>query len=86
MNMKIKDNFLHGLGFGVAIYALVGFLLSLIPWGESVPANTPYLLASFPGIILFRMCLVKWKMEKLGKGIMLVTILALFVILIITLK
>lgn len=84
--MKIKDNFWIGLAFGVAIYALVGFLLSLIPWGESVPANTPFLLASFPGIILFRMCLVKWKKESLGKGIMLVTILALFVILILTLR
>ena len=84
--MKIKDNFWIGLGLGVAIYALVGFLLSLIPWGESVPANTPYLLASFPGIILFRMCLVKWKKESIGKGIMLVTILALFVILILTLR
>ncbi|MCQ2302153.1 MAG: hypothetical protein MJZ94_05965 [Bacteroidales bacterium] len=84
--MKIKDNFWIGLGLGVAIYALVGFLLSLIPWGESVPANTPFLLASFPGIILFRMCLVKWKKESLGKGIMLVTILALFVILILTLR
>ena len=84
--MKIKDNFWIGLGLGVAIYALVGFLLSLIPWGENVPANTPYLLASFPGIILFRMCLVKWKKESLGKGIMLVTILALFVILILTLR
>lgn len=84
--MKIKDNFLLGLGIGIAIYALVGFLLSLIPWGEGVPANTPFLFASFPGIILFRMCLVKWKKEQLGKGIMAVTCLALFVILILTLR
>ncbi len=84
--MKIKDNFPLGLALGAAIYVVVGFLLSLIPWGAGVPANTPYLLASFPGIILFRMCLVKWKKEQLGKGIMAVTCLALFVILILTLK
>lgn len=84
--MKIKDNFWMGLLIGTVVYALVGFLLSLIPWGDGVPANTPYLIASFPGIILFRMSLVKWKKESLGKGIMLVTILALFVILILTLR
>ena len=84
--MNIKDNFWLGFGLGAAIYALVGFLLSLIPWGAGVPANTPYLIASFPGIILFRMCLVKWKKEQLGKGLMAITCLALFVILILTLR
>lgn len=83
--MRINDNFWLGLGAGAAIYVLVGFLLSLIPWGAGVPANTPLLLASFPGIILFRLSLVRWKKERLGKGIMLVTILALFVILVLTL-
>ena len=83
---KIRDNFWIGLVAGVVVYALCSFLLGLIPWGEGVPANTPFLLASFPGIILFRMCLVKWKKEKLGKGVMFVTCLALFVILILTIR
>ena len=84
--MKIKDNFWIGLAIGAAIYALFSFLLRFIPWGDSVPANTPYLLASFPGIILFRMCLVKWKKEQIGKGVMAITCLALLVILILTLR
>ena len=70
--MKIKDNFWLGMLIGAAVFALCFLLLSLIPWGEAYH-RAPYLLAFIPGIILFRMSLVKWNMEKCGKGILLVT-------------
>ena len=62
-----------------AAFALVFLLLSLFPWGQAF-TRAPYLLAFIPGIILFRMCLVKWNMEKCGKGILIVTLLGLLLV------
>lgn len=70
--MRIKDSFWLGMLIGAAVFALVFLLLSLFPWGTAY-TRAPYLLAFIPGIVLFRMCMVKWNMEKCGKGILLVT-------------
>lgn len=77
--MRIKDNFWLGLLIGAAVFALVYLLLSLIPWGQAY-TRAPYLLAFIPGIVLFRMCLVKWDMEKCGKGILIVTLVGLLLV------
>lgn len=77
--MKIKDSFWIGLLIGVVVCALCFFLLSLIPWGEAY-ARTPYLLSFIPGIILFRMSLVKWNLERCGKGILIVNIVGLLLV------
>ena len=77
--MRIKDSFWIGLLIGAAVFALCFFLLSLIPWGEAF-ARAPYLLAFIPGIILFRMALVKWNMEKMGKGILIITFVGMLLV------
>lgn len=77
--MRIKDNFWLGLLIGAAVFALVYLLLSLIPWGQAY-TRAPYLLAFIPGIVLFRMCMVKWDMEKCGKGILIVTLVGLLLV------
>ena len=77
--MRIKDNFWLGLLIGAALFALCFLLLSLAPWGEAY-SRAPYLLAFIPGIILFRMAMVKWNMEKSGKGILLVTLAGLLLV------
>ena len=77
--MKIKDNFWLGMLIGAAVFALCFLLLSLIPWGEAYH-RAPYLLDFIPGIILFRMSLVKWNMEKCGKGILLVTFVGMLLV------
>ena len=77
--MRIKDNFWLGMLIGAAVFALFFLLLSLIPWGEAYH-RAPYLLAFIPGIILFRMSLVKWNMEKCGKGILLVTFVGMLLV------
>lgn len=77
--MRIKDNFWLGLLIGAAVFALVYLLLSLIPWGQAY-TRAPYLLAFIPGIVLFRMCMVKWDMEKCGKGILIVTFVGLLLV------
>lgn len=77
--MRIKDNFWIGLLVGAAAFALFYLLLSLAPWGEAY-RRAPYLLAFIPGIILFRMSMVKWNMEKTGKGILLVTFVGMLLV------
>lgn len=77
--MIVKDNFWLGLLVGAAVFALCFFLLRLIPWGDAYQ-RAPYLLAFIPGIILFRMAMVKWNMEKWGKGILLVTLVGLLAV------
>jgi len=77
--MKIKDNFWLGMLIGSAVFALCYLLLSLIPWGEAYK-RAPFLLAFIPGIILFRMSMVKWNMEKSGKGILMVTFVGMLLV------
>lgn len=77
--MKIKDNFWLGLLIGAAVFALCFLLLSLFQWGDAYK-RAPYLLAFIPGIILFRMSMVKWNMEKCGKGILLVTFVGMLLV------
>lgn len=77
--MKIKDNFWLGLLIGAAVFALCFLLLSLIPWGAAY-ARAPYLLAFIPGIILFRMAMVKWNMERCGKGILVINCIGMLLV------
>ena len=80
--MKIKDNFWLGLLVGAASFGLFFLLLSLINW-ESIgifAKRAPVLLAFIPGVILFRMMLVKWNLEKMGKGVLVVTIVGMLLV------
>ena len=77
--MKIKDSFWIGLLAGAASFGLFFLLLNLIPWGEPYH-RAPYLLAFIPGIILFRMLLLKWNMDRAGRGILLVTIVGMLLV------
>ena len=80
--MEIKDNFWLGLLAGAASFGLFFLLLSLINW-ESLGAfsnRAPYLLAFIPGIILFRMMLVKWNLDKMGRGVLAITIVGMLLV------
>ena len=80
--MKIKDNFWRGLLVGAASFGLFVLLFSLIPW-ESLgrfSTRAPYLLAFIPGVVLFRMMLVKWDLEKMGKGVLVVTVVGMLLV------
>ena len=80
--MKIKDNFWIGLLIGAASFGLFFLLLRLINW-ESLGAfsnRAPYLLAFIPGIVLFRMMLVKWNLDKMGRGVLAVTIVGMLLV------
>lgn len=80
--MKIKDNFWLGLLAGAACFVLFFLLLSLVNW-ESLGAfseRAPYLLAFIPGVVLFRMMLVKWKLDKMGRGVLAVTVVGMLLV------
>lgn len=80
--MKIKDNFWLGLLAGAVSFGLFFLLLSLINW-ESLGAfstRAPFLLAFIPGVILFRMMLVKWNLDKMGRGVLAVTIVGMLLV------
>lgn len=77
--MKIKDSYWLGLLVGAATFALCFFLLSLIRWDEAYH-RAPYMLAFIPDVILFRMALVSWDLEKTGKGILLVTVVGMLLV------
>ena len=80
--MKIKDSFWLGLLIGTASFGLFFLLLSLINW-ESLGVfakRAPYLLAFIPGVVLFRMMLVKWNLDKMGRGVLAVTIVGMLLV------
>lgn len=82
--MKIKDSFWLGLLVGAACFGLFFLLFSLIPWESLGKFSTraPYLLAFIPGVVLFRMMLVKWKLDKMGRGVLAVTVVGMLLVLI----
>ena len=80
--MKIKDNFLLGLLIGAVSFGLFCLLFNFINW-ESLGAfsnRAPYLLAFIPGVVLFRMMLVKWNLDKMGRGVLAVTIVGMLLV------
>jgi len=80
--MKIKDNIWLGLLIGAASFGLFFLLWNLINW-ESLGAfsnRAPYLLAFIPGIVLFRMMLVKWNLDKMGRGVLAITIIGMLLV------
>jgi len=80
--MNIKDNFWFGLLAGAASFGLFFLLLSLINW-ESLGAfseRAPYLLAFIPGIVMFRMMLVKWNLDKMGRGVLAITVVGMLLV------
>ena len=67
---------------GAASFGLFFLLLSLINW-ESLgvfSTRAPYLLAFIPGIVLFRMMLVKWNLDKMGRGVLAVTVVGMLLV------
>lgn len=81
--MKIKDNFWLGLVVGIACCILTFLpLYYFVDWNSLglFAKRAPFLLAFIPGVILFRMMLVKWNLEKMGKGILVVTVVGMLLV------
>lgn len=77
--MKIKDSFWIGLLVGSVLFGIFYVLLSLFSWG-SVYHRAPFLLAFIPGIVLFRMLMVRWHYDRIARGILLVTFVGMLLV------
>lgn len=78
-----KDNFWFGVAIGTAIPLIVFGIVYLIDdylsdWRmvrTVIKDSTKFLLAVFFNLVLFRLYMVSWKMDKTGKGLLAVTFL-----------
>lgn len=78
-----KDNFLLGMLYGILLPFPVYGVLWLIDmalkgtgiWSGLRPPENLYLLSIAINFLLVRVLMVKWKIQKTGKGLLLVTIL-----------
>ncbi len=77
--MKIKDNFWLGLLAGAVSFGLFFLLLSLFPWGTAY-RRAPFMMAFIPGVVLFRMLMVRWQYDRMGRGILLVTFVGMLLV------
>lgn len=80
--MKIKDNLWLGLLTGAASFGLFFLLLRLVDWEKLgiFADRAPFLLAFIPGVVLFRMMLVKWNLDKMGRGVLAVTVVGMLLV------
>lgn len=80
--MKIKDNFWLGLLAGALCFGLTFLPLYFVNWEKLgiFRDRAPFLLAFIPGVVLFRMMVVKWNLEKMGKGILAFTVIGMLLV------
>lgn len=81
-----SDNYLTGVALALIVagvfYGLVQLLISnieVLPYWLTKP-KVPYLMALIPNLILFRFYMVNKKLDKTGRGILIVTFIGLLAI------
>jgi hypothetical protein len=81
--MLKKDNTLFGLLIGLVLPAVFYGILSLIAhfvntgpvWARPFETDRMMLLSIFINLLPIRLYFVSWKMEKTGRGVLLITVL-----------
>ena len=88
--MKIKDNFILGAIIAIVIffvlYSIINFFTDYIYFSQSRDSLWVYMLSLIPDLILARFMLVKWDMGKMGRGMMLVTLISVVLVMFFVLK
>lgn len=81
---KFKNNFFVGILIAIILFLLLYSVISLIvgiPFFMKDPKNLwIYIVSAIPNFFLFRFMIVKWNMEKTGKGMMFITLIGVIVI------
>ena len=82
--MEKKDNFIVGLiGAGVifiVLYSILNLFTDFTYFSQSNDSLWVYMVPLILNLILARFMLVKWNMEKTGKGMMFVTLLGIILV------
>ena len=88
--MEKKDNFIVGLvGAGVifiVLYSILNLFTDFSYFSQSDDSLWVYMVPLILDLILARFMLVKWNMEKTGKGMMFVTLLGIILVMFFVLK
>lgn len=88
--MEKKDNFFIGLLAAISIFFILYSILNCFTdftyFSQSRESLWVYMLSLIPDLILARFMLVKWNMEKTGKGMILVTLLGIVLVMFFVLK
>ena len=88
--MEKKDNFIIGFIGAIVIFIVLYSILNLFTgfsyFSQDRESLWVYMLSLIPDLILARFMLVKWNMEKTGKGMMLLTLLGIILVMFFVLK
>ena len=88
--MEKKDNFIVGLiGAGVifiVLYSILNLFTDFTYFSQSSDSLWVYMAPLILDLILARFMLVKWNLEKTGKGMMFVTLLGIVLVMFFVLK
>ena len=88
--MKKKDNFILGfvgaLVISIVLYSILNLFTDFPYFSQNRESLWVYMFSLIPDLILARFMLVKWNMEKTGKGMMLVTLLGIILVMFFVLK
>ena len=88
--MDKKDNFIIGFIGAIVIFIVLYSILNLFTgfsyFSQDRESLWVYMLSLIPDLILARFMLVKWNMEKTGKGMMLLTLLGIILVMFFVLK
>ena len=90
VNMEKKDNFIVGLiGAGVifiVLYSILNLFTDFTYFSQSSDSLWVYMAPLILDLILARFMLVKWNLEKTGRGMMFVTLLGIVLVMFFVLR
>ena len=88
--MKKKDNFILGfvgaLVIFIVLYSVLNLFTDFAYFSQNRESLWVYMFSLIPDLILARFMLVKWIMEKTGKGMMLVTLVGIILVMFFVLR
>lgn len=88
--MEKKDNFIVGLiGAGVifiVLYSILNLFTDFTYFSQSSDSLWVYMVPLILDLILARFMLVKWNLEKTGRGMMFVTLLGIVLVMFFVLR
>ena len=88
--MEKKDNFIVGLiGAGVIfiiLYSILNLFTDFTYFSQSSDSLWVYMVPLILDLILARFMLVKWNLEKTGRGMMFVTLLGIVLVMFFVLR
>ena len=88
--MEKKNNFFVGIVLSslifLALYSLICLILGVPFFVKDSETLWSYIVSFMPNLILSRLMLVNWDMDRTGKGMMFITLLGILIVMFIMLR